>query len=52
MLIKYLEENNIERLALVGTNSQGKSYAIAQELRGAIGKQTILVANEVKADEN
>ena len=31
MLIKYLEENNIERLALVGTNSQGKSYAIAQE---------------------
>ena len=52
MLIKYLEENNIERLALVGTNSQGKSYAIAQELKGAIGKQTILVANEVKADEN
>ena len=38
MLIKYLEENNIERLALVGTNSQGKSYAIAQELRGPIGK--------------
>ena len=52
MLIKYLEENNIERLALVGTYSQGKSYAIAQELKGTIGKQTILVANEVKADEN
>ena len=52
MLIEYMEKNNIERLALVGTNSQGKSYAISQEFKGAIAKQTILVANEVKADEN
>lgn len=52
MLIKYLKENNIERLALVGTNSQGKSHAISQVFKGTIAKQTILVANEVKADEN
>lgn len=52
MLIEYMEKNNIERLALVGTNSQGKSYTISQEFKGAIAKQTILVANEVKADEN
>lgn len=52
MLIEYMEKNNIERLALVGTNSQGKSYTISQEFKGAIAKQTIIVANEVKADEN
>ena len=47
-----MKEKNLERLALVGTNSQGKSYKISSELKGAISKKTILVTNEVKADEN
>ena len=47
-----MKEKNLERLALVGTNSQGKSYKINSELKGAISKKTILVTNEVKADEN
>ncbi|HIS90340.1 MAG TPA: AAA family ATPase [Candidatus Faecisoma merdavium] len=52
MFLNYMEEKNLNRLALVGTNSQGKSYMIAQEFKGAKGKKAILVTNEVKADEN
>ena len=39
-------------MALVGTNSQGKSYMIGKEIKGVVSKKTILVTNEVKADEN
>lgn len=52
MFLDYLEKNNLERLALVGTNSQGKSYMIAKDIKGDIAKKTVLVTNEVKADEN
>jgi len=52
MVIEYMKEKSLDRLALVGTNSQGKSYIISQEIKGAIAKKTILVTNEVKADEN
>lgn len=52
MFLNYMEENNLNRLALVGTNSQGKTHMITQEFKGAKSKKTILVTNEVKADEN
>lgn len=52
MFLNYMEENNLSRLALVGTNSQGKTHMITQEFKGPKGKKTILVTNEVKADEN
>ena len=52
MFLDYMEEKGLNRLALVGTNSQGKSYMITQEFKGSKGKKTILVTNEVKADEN
>ena len=52
MFTDYMNEKGLKRLALVGTNSQGKSYKISSEIKGAIAKKTILVANEVKADEN
>ena len=52
MFLDYLEEKNLNRLALVGTNSQGKSYMISKDVKGDIAKKTILVTNEVKADEN
>ena len=40
MFLDYLEKNNLERLALVGTNSQGKSYMIAKDIKGDIAKKT------------
>lgn len=52
MFTSYMNEKKLERLALVGTNSQGKSYKIHQEIKGTILKKTILITNEVKADEN
>lgn len=52
MFTDYMNEKGLKRLALVGTNSQGKSYKISSEIKGAIAKKTILVTNEVKADEN
>ena len=52
MFLDYLEEKKLDRLALVGTNSQGKSYMISKDIKGDIAKKTILVTNEVKADEN
>lgn len=52
MLTDYMNEKGLKRLALVGTNSQGKTYKICSEIKGAIAKKTILVTNEVKADEN
>lgn len=52
MFIDYMNEKELKRLALVGTNSQGKSYKISSEIKGTISKKTILVTNEVKADEN
>lgn len=52
MVLNYMEKNNYNRLALVGTNSQGKTHLISQEFKGATLKKTILVTNEVKADEN
>lgn len=51
MFLDYLEEKNLDRLALVGTNSQGKSYMISKDFK-SISKEAILVTNEVKADEN
>lgn len=50
MFLNYMKENNLNRLALVGTNSQGKTHMITQEFKGT--KKAILVMNEVKADEN
>ena len=47
-----MEDNKLNRLALVGTNSQGKTYMINQEFKGSKSKKAILIMNEVKADEN
>ena len=52
MFLNYMEDNKLNRLALVGPNSQGKTYMINQEFKGAKSKKAILVMNEVKADEN
>ena len=52
MFLEYMNEKKLDRLALVGTNSQGKSYMISKEIKGVVAKKTILVTNEVKADEN
>ena len=52
MFLNYMEDNKLNRLALVGTNSQGKTYMINQEFKGSKSKKAILVMNEVKADEN
>ena len=51
MFLDYMKEHEMNRLALVGTNSQGKTYMIAQIIK-SVSKKTILVSNEVKADEN
>jgi predicted ATPase len=54
MTIKeYIVSNNINRLALVGTNSQGKTYMLEQLARDSeIKTCSICVWTEVKADEN
>lgn len=39
MFLDYLEEKNLNRLALVGTNSQGKSYMISKDVKGDIAKK-------------
>ncbi len=52
MLLDYMNSNNLNRLALVGTNSQGKSYLIATTFKKELLKKSILIGNEVKADEN
>ncbi len=52
MIIKHMKDKSLNRLALVGTNSQGKTHLISQEFKGTTLKKTILVTNEVKADEN
>lgn len=54
MTIKqYMDENNLNRLALVGSNSQGKSYALEQLAKDSeIKNCSICIWTEVKADEN
>ena len=52
MFLDYMNSNNLSRLALVGTNSQGKSYLIANTFKKELLKKSILIGNEVKADEN
>lgn len=39
MFLDYLEEKNLNRLALVGTNSQGKTYMIQKMLRVTLQKK-------------
>ena len=51
-IVEYLNQNNLERLALVGTNSQGKTYALDQfSKRPEVKNCSISVWSEVKADE-
>ena len=52
MFLDYMNSNNLSRLALVGTNSQGKSYLIVNTFKKELLKKSILIGNEVKADEN
>lgn len=39
MFTDYMNEKGLKRLASVGTNSQGKSYKISSEIKGAIAKR-------------
>ena len=48
---EYLQNNNLEKLALVGANSQGKTYQLEQFAKENKGK-VIFVESETKSDEN
>lgn len=48
---EYIENNNKKRVALVGANSQGKTYQLEQLSKACNGK-VIFVESETKSDEN
>lgn len=52
MFTNLIDKNGLNRLALVGANSQGKSYIISKEVKSVKDKKVIYITNEVKADEN